>query len=54
MGIWNNGEEWEFPLLTDTNGKTINASDGGVIYAEGKYHWYGQALRDLPYAPNGA
>ncbi|MBO5754649.1 MAG: family 43 glycosylhydrolase [Clostridia bacterium] len=54
MGIWKNGEEWEFPLLADTDGNTINASDGGIIYAEGKYHWYGQALRDLPYAPNGA
>ena len=53
MGIWNNGEFEEFIDLYDTDGNIINVSDGGIIYAEGKYHWYGQALRDLPYNGNG-
>ncbi len=38
----------EFIQWKDTDGNTINASDGGMIFADGKYHWYGQALRPLP------
>ena len=37
----------------DSDGNIINASDGGIIFADGKYHWYGQALRDLPLASGG-
>lgn len=44
-----NGELTEFVDWTDTNGEIINASDGGMIYAEGAYHWYGMALRPLPF-----
>lgn len=49
-----NGKLNEFPDWLDTDGNVINASDGGVIFAEGRYHWYGQAMRDLPFAGNGA
>ena len=38
----------EFVDWYDTDGNIINASDGGIIYADGKYHWYGMALRPLP------
>jgi len=49
MKKWIHGEQHEFVDWFDTDGNVINASDGGIIYAEGKYHWYGQALRALPY-----
>lgn len=42
------GEINEFIQWRDTDGNIINASDGGVIYADGKYHWYGLALRPFP------
>ncbi len=42
------GEINEFIQWYDTDGNIINASDGGIIYAENKYHWYGLALRPLP------
>ena len=50
-----NGEITEFVQWHDTDGNIINASDGGIIFADGKYHWYGMALRPLPYlgGPNG-
>ena len=48
MEKWVHGEFNEFIDWHDTDGNVINASDGGIIYADGKYHWYGQALRDLP------
>lgn len=49
MEKWVNGNFDEFIDWYDTDENIINASDGGIIYADGKYHWYGQALRDLPY-----
>ena len=42
------GEINEFIDWLDTDGNIINASDGGVIFADGKYHWYGMAFRPLP------
>ncbi len=48
-----NGKIGEFKDWYDTDGNVINASDGGIIFAEGKYHWYGQALRALPYKGDG-
>lgn len=39
----------EFVQWYDEDGNIINASDGGVIYADGKYHWYGMALRPAPF-----
>lgn len=44
-----NGEIHEFVDWHDTNGEIINASDGGIIYVDGVYHWYGMALRPLPF-----
>ncbi len=38
---------------TDTDGNVIHASDGGVIFADGQYHWYGLRLRPRPFAPKG-
>lgn len=40
------GEIWK-----DTDGDTINAHGGGVIFADGKYYWYGEhraAVRPNP------
>ena len=37
----------------DTSGNLINAHDGGIIYAEGKYHWYGMALRPMSVKEGG-
>ncbi len=53
MEKWIHGEITEFTDWYDIDGNIINASDGGVIFAEGKYHWYGQALGDLPYGAEG-
>ena len=53
MEKWIHGKPGEFIDWYDTDGNIINASDGGIIYADGRYHWYGQALRDLPYSPDG-
>ncbi len=43
----------DFTQWLDIDGHVINASDGGIIYAEGRYHWYGQALRPLPSGAQG-
>lgn len=48
-----NGEITEFVNWYDTNGNIINASDGGIIYVDGTYHWYGMALRPLPFDIEG-
>ena len=53
MESFKHGEITEFIQWYDTDGNIINASDGGVIFAEGKYHWYGQALQAKPHARNG-
>jgi len=42
---FNNGTVKEHVPWRDTSGNLINAHDGGIIYADGKYHWYGMALR---------
>lgn len=47
--IIRNGELNEFVDWHDTDGNIINASDGGIIYVDGFYHWYGMALRPLPF-----
>mgnify|MGYP002624502867 CR=1 FL=1 len=43
-----NGEVTDFPVIADTRGRLLNASDGGIIFVDGVYHWYGMALRPLP------
>ncbi len=53
MRIIKNGKINEFAEWLDTDGNIINASDGGIIFHEGKYYLYGQALRPLPYALGG-
>lgn len=47
--MFRNGSLTQFVDWKDTDGNVINASDGGIIYAQGAYHWYGMALRDLPF-----
>lgn len=53
MEAFKHGKIDEFVQWYDEKGNIINASDGGIIYADGKYHWYGQALRPLPSNPSG-
>ena len=49
------GEINEFIDWHDSDGNIINASDGGIIFDGGRYHWYGMAFRPLPMGagPNG-
>ena len=49
------GDINQFINWYDTDGNIINASDGGIIEANGKYYWYGLAFRNLPMmsGPNG-
>ena len=42
---FNNGELTNHVRWLDTAGNLINAHDGGIIHANGKYHWYGMALQ---------
>jgi len=44
---FNNGLVTDHVKWLDTSGNLINAHDGGIIYANGEYHWYGLALRPL-------
>lgn len=48
-----NGKLDEFLQWYDTDGNIINVSDGGMIYVDGVYHWYGMALRPRPFAGEG-
>ena len=45
---FNNGSLTEHPAWLDRTGNIINAHDGGILFADGKYHWYGMPLRPLP------
>ena len=54
MAVFNNGGLNEFPPICDTDGNILNVSDGGIIFADGWYHWYGLALRPLPFGKNGS
>jgi hypothetical protein len=46
--MFHNGSVTDHVKWLDTSGNLINAHDGGIIYADGKYHWYGMALRPFP------
>ncbi len=48
-----NGALTNHVKLLDTSGNLINAHDGGIIYAEGKYHWYGMAARPMSVKEGG-
>ena len=48
-----NGEIDQFVPWYDTDGNEINVSDGGIIYVNGVYYWYGMQLRDLPSGSKG-
>lgn len=41
-GNFDENIEWK-----DDKGEFINAHDGGIIFVDGKYYWYGLALRPL-------
>jgi beta-galactosidase len=45
---FDNGSVSDHVKWLDTSGKLINAHDGGILFAEGKYHWYGMVLQPLP------
>ena len=53
MSTFTNGKIEEFHQHYDTDGNILNVSDGGVIYADGLYHWYGMALQPKPFAGHG-
>ena len=42
---FHNGEVSERVKWLDTDGHLINAHDGGFLFADGKYYWYGMELR---------
>lgn len=48
MNSFYHGEVTDFIPWLDMDGNEINVSDGGMIYVDGVYHWYGMQLRDLP------
>lgn len=48
MNAFVHGELEEFVQWFDEDGNIINASDGGIIFVDGMYYWYGLALRSLP------
>ncbi|MBO5196947.1 MAG: family 43 glycosylhydrolase [Lachnospiraceae bacterium] len=48
--VFINGELDQLVDWLDEDGNIINASDGGMIYVDGVYHWYGMAFRPLPFA----
>ena len=53
MKTLKHGKSHEFIDWLDTDGNVINASDGGVIFADGKYYWYGMAMRPIGFGTGG-
>jgi hypothetical protein len=43
--FFNNGEVTERVKWLDTDGNLIKAHDGGILFVEGRYYWYGMELR---------
>lgn len=52
-GTFRHGDLNDHIQWYDTDGNIINASDGGMIYVDGRYYWYGSALRPLPVGSKG-
>ena len=48
-----NGDRTAYVDWLDSRGEIINASDGGILFVDGIYHWYGMALRPLPFRGHG-
>jgi len=48
IASFNNGDYGECVPQLDSHGKHIAAFSGGIIFAAGKYWWYGQTLLDKP------
>lgn len=53
MESFKHGKSTEFIDWLDDEGRVINASDGGIIFAEGRYYWYGQAMRPIGFGLGG-
>ncbi len=43
-----NGGFTDFAVRPDVAGNHVEAHHGGIIFADGKYWWYGQTFRDVP------
>lgn len=50
---FNNGALTDHVKWLDTTGNLINAHDGGIIHADGKYHWYGMSVRPMSVKKGG-
>lgn len=48
-----NGALTDHVKWLDTSGNLINVHDGGIIHADGKYHWYGMAARQMSVKEGG-
>lgn len=53
MESFKNGSPYDFVDIFDTDGNVINVSDGGIIFANGRYYWYGQAMRPIGFGLGG-
>ena len=43
-----NGDFGDYVVFPDSEGNHVEVHHGGIIFAEGKYWWYGQTFRDVP------
>lgn len=48
------GATHEYIDWYDTDGNVINCSDGGMVFVDGTYYWYGQELRAFPARNRGS
>ena len=54
MDSFKHGKVNEFIDWVDEDGNIINVSDGGIIFVDGRYYWYGQAMRPLGFGLGGS
>lgn len=52
-GYFSNGGLTDHVRWLDTHGNLINAHDGGILFVDGRYYWYGMALRPFSVADGG-